>query len=122
MADTQTAYDRLIQNVYAPVFFNKLAHAWNIHPTTEEEAVDMLKSAGKLRNLYELEQVKQASQKTNFVSSINNQLDQHLASYGYAASDQNTAVKEAAANVLKQPEIKDAASTLYAYLVENGQI
>jgi len=59
MTDDQ-AYDLLMEQVYVPAFFNKLA-AHGIYVDSDEDAQTALRTAAKLRNAAQHEAVKTAS-------------------------------------------------------------
>ncbi len=115
----QEAYDTLVDNIHAPIFFAKLASDYGIKPATAEQAEGMLKLAGKLRNANEFNTMKAASSHSNIVSDANDHLDKLLASYGYDAPNEfDSQVKEAAVDALKQPQIKEAAEVFGQYLAK----
>jgi cytidylate kinase len=108
----QKAYETLVDNIYAPVFFEKLATDYGINPTTEDEAREFLVLAGKLQQLDEANQVKQASERTSFVSKASQQLDSMLYGAGVQTPTQvreSQEIKQAASQLAKNPVIRDAA-------------
>lgn len=112
----QESYDLLVEQVHAPVFFQKLAQVYNLTPSSHDEAIRLLKMAGKLRNAYEHEAVKTAQQRVNNLDRIDDSLDNILSAYGYEPHEQNENVKAAAAAVLQYPQIRDAVATLSQHL------
>src|SRR4051812_24054821 len=106
----QGAYEVLVDSVYAPTFFAKVARDYGWQPTNREEAAKAIKVASKLRNAYELEQVKEAKAKGNILDAADNTLDQLLNAYGYPTSNEpDTTYKEAAADAVKLPNVREAA-------------
>ena len=106
----EDAYNVLVAQVHAPVFFEKLARVYKIEPKSPEEARELLLMAGQLRNAYEQENEKQAGAGAQFLSQARNDLNGLLGQYGYrplpvddggvrkqaSAAGQNPLVKEAA--------------------------
>lgn len=105
------AYSLLHQRIHQPAFFNKLAQDYNIRPSSQQEALDMLTSAAKLRTLYEAEQVKAAAAKRVSMSTISRELDQQLAKAGCAVEADQT-VKRAAQEASQDPQIAAAVLIL----------
>jgi len=107
----QDAYNLLVEQIYAPVFFEKLATDFGIQYSTEDEAREFLVLAGKLEHLDEARQVKQASDRTSFVASASNSLDTILNTVGINTQNpqQNLEVKQAAAQLSQVPYIRNAA-------------
>jgi hypothetical protein len=108
----QDAFGLLTNRIYAPTFFQKLASDFGVSPTTEEEARELLALSGKLQQLYEVEQQKQASDRVSLVSAASKGLDNILTGVGAAsaadlANDEE--VKAAAAALSEVPELRDAA-------------
>lgn len=59
--DPEEAYTLLHNDVYAPVFFQKLASDYDVQPRNAEEAARMLKIAESLRANYDADREKTAS-------------------------------------------------------------
>jgi len=112
----QDSYNVLIESIYAPTFFNKLASDFNWTPSSQEEAVKAMKMAGKVRNQYELQKVKVASQRVKTLDDLDNHLDSFL-----GVQHQDTNVKAAAQNALQYPQIREAAQVFSEYLASRGQ-
>lgn len=107
---SEEAYNVLVAQVHAPVFFEKLARVWNINPQTQEEARELLLIAGQLRNAHEEENVKQAGARGNFYSEARRNLHQALNQTGYTSLiDEDATVKQAADAAIQNPLIKEAA-------------
>ena len=108
----EDAYNILVSDVHAPVFFEKLARVYGIKPNTQEEARELLLMAGQLRNAHEQNEVKQASARTSYFANARKDLNDVLTKSGYATIGENgdTHVKEAADNaVASNPVIREAA-------------
>jgi hypothetical protein len=54
----EAAYTKLVNEVYRPVFLEKLARDWGIVPRDEAEAQQLLDMAGELRSIENEETVK----------------------------------------------------------------
>ena len=81
----QDARGVLMQEVFAPVFFQKLA-GYGIAPETEEEARTYLSIGQKLLAADGQEQVKKASTRLDFLKQAETDLDREMARrYGTAA-------------------------------------
>lgn len=107
----QDAYDLLVTNVYAPVFFHKLATDYGINASTEDEAREFLALAGKLGRLNEVAEVKQASERASFVSQASSSIDRLLGDVGLAQPNPQVEneIKQAAAELAANPYIRNAA-------------
>lgn len=111
----QDAYDLLVNQIFAPVFFDKLAADFGIRPSSEEEAREFLVLSGKLQQLHEAEQVKQANDRVSLVSAASKSLDQILHGAGVSVPRsatqvaQDEEVKQAAVKLAQVPQIRDAA-------------
>lgn len=103
------AYNHLYSNVHMPVFLQKLA-SYGIQPTTPEEVDDLLKIAGRLRNL-----PSEPSSQSRFASAAN-ALDK-LASetpHGQAARQTASAemLKQASRALANDPDIFNSVMSL----------
>jgi hypothetical protein len=130
MADTQTqlkpedAYNVLVAQVHAPVFFNKLASVYGIRPQNPEEARELLLIAGQLRNAHEQEQTKAASDRVGFFAEARKDLNEAMSQQGFAPVAQDTgdaSVKRAAAEAVQNPLIKEAAVVFSQYMAQVTQ-
>lgn len=121
----EQAYDVLVAQVHAPVFFNKLASVYNIVPQTPEEAREYLMLAGELRNVHEQETEKQATHSANTVNQARQDLHNMLPQYGYQSLNQPNVeqYKQAAKAAAQNPLLKQAAVTFSNFLAQamNGQ-
>jgi hypothetical protein len=79
----EEAYDVLVAQVHAPVFFKKLAGVYGVVPQNAKQARDLLQMAGQLRNVHEAESTKEAAAKGDMVSQAKHDLDHVLTQYGY---------------------------------------
>lgn len=122
MADTQqqqqqpnyqSAHSLLVNQIYAPVFFEKLAADYGIQPSNEQEAQELMTLAGKLQQLDEVQRAKAASSRSTIVSAANQGLDKVLNGMGVQTSSNNSyaeaEIKEAAAQLAQIPQVRDAA-------------
>ena len=108
----QDAQDLLVSQIYAPVFFHKLATEYGIQPTTEAEAQECLTLAHKLQQLDEANQLKQANDRTNLVSTASKSLDGILAKSGLdnpQTKQVEAGIKSASETLAKDPKIRNAA-------------
>lgn len=105
LPDVQTAYNTLFEGIHARVFFQKCAAA-GFSPRTQEEAQHMLNTAGKLRQIGELDQVKQAAAQDNPYYQMEAGLDRLAQQYGLNQPQQpqyaDDAMYKAAADSLMQ--------------------
>jgi len=109
------AYAHVHNQVYSPIFFEKLAQDFGIHPQSEDEAVQMLQMASQLREAHEAEQYKQASAQGSILDAAGQHLNQALGHPGSPAPTQNdNLVKRAAANLARDPGLATAVLTLQA--------
>jgi MFS superfamily sulfate permease-like transporter len=126
MPDTKTltpeeAYNVLVAQVHAPVFFNKLASVYNITPQSPAEARELLLLAGQLRNAHEQDATKQASARGNFYAEARNDLNNALTQNGFQIqpiAEEDGAVKRAAADAVQNPLIKEAAVVFSNHLAQ----
>ena len=110
----QEAYNKLVQHVYAPAFFTKLAN-YGLVPNNHEEAQYLLELASYLRNFRENSQSVQDHQRTNFIKEAVTNLKQVL---GHDQPDYNHYYK-AAASFAMNPEILEAASEYINYFLKH---
>jgi hypothetical protein len=121
-ADAVTqAYAHIHGQVYAPVFFEKLARDYGITPATPDECNELMTMAVKLRTAQEHTQQKQAAATVNhrdsFLKAAHARLDAVLTETGLAAQPQQVAdtaaeVKSAAAMLALNPAIAQATLQL----------
>lgn len=106
----QDAYDLLVQNIYAPVFFEKLSNDYGIKPANRQEASELLNLAGKLEQAEQTYVSKQAQDRVGFFSKASNALDTILGRPNYQVNTQNEAeIKEAASALVQNQQIRNAA-------------
>jgi len=119
----QDAYQKLIQKVYAPVFFEKLATDWNILPQNDEERAQLLELGGILRQTTETEIVKQAQAGNDFLKQATESLKSVLTAHGYnIPSDTDNIVKSAAASFASDQEVQQATLEYGAWLAQMQQL
>lgn len=118
LPDPQAAYNHLFQTVHTQVFFQKCAAA-GFHPRSQEEAQYMLDVAGKLRAISEDATVKQAAVQDSPFYRMSAGLDTVMANYGLAApghrpQDAEAGYKQAAAQLMADPNIYNSVLALKA--------
>lgn len=103
------SYDKaaavLLENVFAPVYFQKLA-SYGFMPSSREEAARFLQLADKVRVKDEMDGAKRASATGGLVECANRMLDEAL---GAQPGADDPAVKHAAAAYAQDPVLRDAA-------------
>lgn len=114
----EDSYGLLTAQIHSPVFFEKLARDWNIRPNNEEDAKEMLMTAGYLRNYHDQQKVKQASANTNMYSQARQDLQSALGQTPTRPAYNATQIKEAAQRAAQNPLLKEAALTYYEYLTK----
>lgn len=116
----EDAYNVLVAEVHAPVFFEKLARVYGIKPQTQEEARELLLIAGQLRNAHEQENTKQAGARANYFSNARRDLSNTLAQTGYTplVNDDHTVKQAADAAVTQSPLIKEAALVFSQFMAQ----
>jgi hypothetical protein len=111
------AYNVLVSQVHAPVFFEKLARVYGVQPQSPDEARELLLIAGQLRNADDQQAVKQASQRENFYASARQDLSRAMAANGLAPIQHDgLAVKQAAQQAAQNPLIEEAAMVFSRHL------
>lgn len=106
----EQAYSDLVESVYKPVFFSKLA-SYGIAPADQEEAVMFIQLGQQLRAEKQAEQTKQASSRKGVLKQA---LNQPVTNNTPVAQ-----IKEAANHLLAQrPELKDAALLYRDYIAQ----
>lgn len=118
------AYNKLVRDVHAPVFFEKLARVYGIKPADEADARELILLAADLRHANaQIQQQKQAS----VIKTARQDLRATLSDRGYAVlggddtqlNDDN--IKLAAADAVdKNPELLQAAAVLNDHLSQRG--
>ncbi len=108
----EEAYNVLVAQVHAPVFFEKLARVYGITPQNDDEAREMLLMAGQLRNAHEQQEIKNAEARANDFATARKDLQATLAKQGFHVTDTDdtTRVKQAADDVVgANPLLREAA-------------
>lgn len=111
----EQAYEVLVAQVHAPVFFQKLASVYGIRPGSPEEAHGLLQLAGQLRNVHETENTKAASANGGFISEALSDLQQVLTQHGYPVP-QDVHYKQAAVGAAQVPLLREAALVFQHHL------
>lgn len=115
----QDAYNTLVQQIYLPIFFTKLAQTYGIQPSHDEDAKQLLVMADLLRHAETAEMKKTASANTTLFSQATNALTKTLQTVGVidnSVSDEQ--VKVASAQICSNQSIKDAAVVYQDYLAQ----
>jgi hypothetical protein len=118
------AYNTLVRDIHAPVFFSKLANDYNIHPRSKEEYDSFLELAGILQNTEAQNQVKRASAEESPIVQLVDQLKQSLGQNGYDTgipTSHDKLVKQAAFDLAKNNELAEAALAFGSYLASQGK-
>lgn len=102
------AYDIIVAQVHAPIFFNKLASVYGIVPNTPQDTQELLNLASRLRNAHEAEQVKSAGARSNVLAEACHDIGAVLNEHGYPAPPSNHYQQHATA-VASNPLMKEAA-------------
>ncbi len=117
LPDVDTAYNNLFEGVHANVFFQKCAAA-GFSPSTREEAQAMLETAGKLRQISQLDTVKQAEAQDNPYLQMSRGLDSVVAQYGLTAGtpavSDDEMFKRAADSLMDDPVMYNSVLALKA--------
>lgn len=112
-----SSYGVLLEKVYGPAFFTKLATKYNIVPTNDEDKLKLLEMAAMLRSLELQEQEKVASginPSSQFIDSglsllhqATKVVDPSIAAIG---DEHSHLIREAASAMIQDEEIKKAAA------------
>ncbi len=112
--DPQQAYNVLHNEVYAPVFFTKLARDYGINAETPEQRQSMLQQAAQLRMAYNAEQEKQGTDMNSMLAKSAALLAQRLG--GPPAVQNDNLVKQAAADLaVSRPHLAHALLSTYVH-------
>jgi len=116
------AYAVVHSEVYAPVFFNKLAADYGIVPVSDAECRKLMTMATKVRTIHDANQEKQAATKVSsrqmFLKAAENHLDQVLHQAGVSPPQVSgtdatkEAIKTAAIETALNPTIAAAVLQL----------
>ena len=119
------AYDFLYSQIHAPVFFNKLAQDYGIVPQNDTEAIQLLDMAADLFAAGQQEQQKQASAQGTFINQAHQSLQMLLGKTGGArdvnAPANDRLVKQAAAELTRNPYVRAAALSYQLHLAQQQQ-
>lgn len=121
----EAAHGFLMQEVYVPVFLEKLANDFGIVPQNESEVENLLKIASHLTALQEQEQVKQASSRSTLISAATDSLQNVMGKLGYAspeaekqAAQEESLIKAASENLANNPSIQTAFAVYHDALAQ----
>jgi len=116
------AYDFLYAQIHAPVFFTKLAQVYGIVPANDTEATRLLEMAADLFAVDQQERVKQASARGSFIDEAHGSLQLLLGKQAGARGVDTPAndrlVKQAAAELTRNPHVRTAALAYQLYLAQ----
>lgn len=115
LPDPQTAYNTLVRDVHAAVFFDRAGQRGR-HPTTEKQASEMLQMGAKLATAFDLE--KQANDADPFAQA-NRDLDSALAESGlgnvkFAAAEAEAGIDAMASQMMGRPDIYNSVLSMKA--------
>lgn len=114
----QEAYNLLVEQVHAPVFFQKLARDYNVVPRSQQEQLELLELAGLLQNAQNEQATKEAASGGGLITQAVDGLKTHLGRQGsfVAPTSQERLVKAAAAEAVQNPGLRQAALQYVDYL------
>jgi hypothetical protein len=116
------AYDFLYGQIHAPVFFTKLAQDYGIVPQNEAEAMRLLEMGADLFAAEQQNQEKQASARGSFIgeahSSLQALLGKQADPWAVNAPANNRLVKQAAAELTRNPYVRAAALAYQLHLAQ----
>jgi hypothetical protein len=113
----QDAYQTLAGRVHAPVFFQKLANDYGVVAQTAEDQFELLELANMLRGARQEDQSRSSG--TSFFKEAADNLRGALTEGGYGnvgPTSQDRLVKQAALEVIADPDIAGAALAYGHYL------
>jgi hypothetical protein len=123
--DPGAAYDFLYSQIHAPVFFNKLAQDYGIVPQNEAEAGQLLEMAAEIFQAGQQAQQKQASAQGTFLDGAHQSLRMLLGKQASArdvrAPANDRLVKQAAAELTRNPYVRAAALSYQLHLAQQMQ-
>ena len=114
MWDPETSVAVVKQSVYNPVFFTKLAADYNIHPQTEQEALEILDQTAHLRAAHDQDIEKAGSNQSSMLSLSRQHLGQVMGRELHDGQN-DVLVKSASAEVAQtRPDVAHAILSLQA--------
>jgi hypothetical protein len=118
----QRAYDTCVALGYRPYFLEKLALDYNVTPGSQDEELQLLMLAGRLREAKEREKQASAGQGNGFLADALDSLNGAMAQLGYggAPSTLDFAIKKAAAERAKDYTLREATMEFGNYLAQLG--
>lgn len=117
----QNAYGTLVDQVWGPVFLQKLANDWGIHPQSQDEIEKLVALAHRLRAGHENELHKQAGARSSVLDQALEDVGAVLNEEGVGAQDEEfmgEAVKVASDTVAQYPHLRDAALLYQDFLAQ----
>jgi len=116
------AYSTLLDQVWGPVFFQKLSQDWGVSPQNQEEVEKLTALAHRLRAGHQNDAQKQSPARSSVLDQVLNDVDRVLERQGVVQPAQDTFIhqaKAAAATAVNQnPELRDAALLYQDFLVK----
>jgi hypothetical protein len=118
--DAQQASQTLMNEVWKPVFLEKLACDWGIVPSSPEEEERFITFAGELRVTKERE--KAAGHATTPALAAIDAIEAALGETGQpVVNSQSQAIKQAAANAARRPDLLQAGEVWLTHLMSQLQ-
>lgn len=119
----EDARQYLVTQIYAPVFFSKLASAYGIEPRDEAEAEALLRMGSKLAQAHAQDMAKSAQAAGSFLSEAEAGLDRALQAYGFneIPGHEDSLVKQAAAEWAADPAVQEAVLVFHNALSQEIQ-
>jgi hypothetical protein len=118
----EQAHGFLMQNVYVPVFLEKLANDFGIVPQNEGEVAELLKIASHLEAAKEQEQIKQAQARGSLIGAASSSLENAMGSMGFGnpqVVQEEALVKAASENLAANPSVQAALAVYHNALAQH---
>ncbi|TMJ00823.1 MAG: hypothetical protein E6G97_17980 [Alphaproteobacteria bacterium] len=118
----QAEYDLLIEQVHAPVFFEKLARDYGVVPASEEEKLSLLELAGVLQTEEARELEKKASSPDSPIIRALDDLKKIVAAEGrpHWPTSHQRMLKAAASELAQREDLAEAAARFGAWLARGA--
>lgn len=116
------AYAFLYEEIHGPVFFQKLAQDYGIVPANDEQAQRLLDMGATIFRNNQQEQEKQAGLDGDFIAQAHENLNRILGKQAAAPAAAANArlVKQAAAQLARNPRVRAAALAYQYHLAQQG--
>ena len=118
----QDAYSALVDGVYSPIFFGKLASSYGVRPADREEAKHLLTIAGQLREAEAAQQKQASSARQGVLAGASADLGRVLKQAGVSAPavdhDREALVKSAVDQLVADDKMRDAALVYGDFLAQ----